>query len=195
MLKPIFVVVEGLDGVGKSTVADLLATSLKAELLTTPPKELSAVRDTIDSNLADIYPARFYYYASTVLRASVRAQELLLGGRSDVMDRYLASTIAYARLGGFEPCRDALERDCLTPDVTLFLTAGADVRDQRIRGRDKTTRIDRDSLERADRLCTIYQAELQQEYHGRVISIDTTELAPKEVVELAMGMMQEVAVC
>ena len=103
---PAFIVLEGLDGVGKSTTAEALAAALGAALLCTPPPELAPFRPYIDARPA----LRPGYYATGNVLAAAAAAEALRAGRHVVLDRFHASTIAYALARGSEtlpPAGDA----------------------------------------------------------------------------------------
>ncbi len=118
-----FIVVEGLDGTGKSTLAAHLAERLGATLLRTPATELSTVRPVVDEAFAQSPVAAQLFYGATVVLASDRARTLLAQGTPVVIDRYWLSTVVYAA------CRDAhidlspVEPVLLRPDLTVFVDA------------------------------------------------------------------------
>ena len=65
-------VLEGLDGSGKTTLARALADHLGAVPCTTPDPRLRAVRQVVDEALAADPLAGPLFYASTVLAASAQ---------------------------------------------------------------------------------------------------------------------------
>ena len=130
--RPVFVVVEGLDGVGKTTLVSELARRLEADVLTTPSVELRDVRRHVDLALADSPAALQAWYAATVLAASDAARGRLAAGRSVVVDRYWLSTLAYSELRGDRMRLPEVERRLLQPDGTLYLYADRKTRRQRI---------------------------------------------------------------
>lgn len=113
--RPISVVLEGLDGVGKSTVSRLLAQRLSAVLLQTPIPAMHAMRPYFDALHSTVQPAhdpaappegspdraswlagvRHGYYMAGNFLAGAQMCETLSAGCSVVMDRYYASTKAY----------------------------------------------------------------------------------------------------
>lgn len=182
--KPVVVVVEGLDGTGKSTAARLLADRLGAELVQTPPAELQDVRSLIDDALRPSPLARKLFYAATVALASDEARRNLAAGRSTVIDRYWLSTLAYGELLGADTSLAAVGAALLRPTLTLLLEAPTAVRLGRMRQRALVTSGDRESL------CEGTAARLLRAFlgHARALSyplerIDVTELSPDAVVE------------
>jgi thymidylate kinase len=91
---PLCIVLEGLDGVGKSTAAAGLARRLGARLLHTPPSELSSFRAYFDA-AAEPGMKRGYYMVGNFLAAEAMAKAAREGAHV-VCDRFFASTRAYA---------------------------------------------------------------------------------------------------
>jgi len=143
---PAVIVLEGLDGVGKSTTARHLADLLDAELLATPGADLEPARSFLEPHL-DAHPeARMLWYAATVVRASDRLRALRQAGRAAVVDRYFLSTLAYAELRGATLGLAEVERALLVPDLTFYLHAPHHVREARLHGRPRNTPEDRRTL-------------------------------------------------
>ena len=126
-----FIVLEGLDGSGKSTVAADLARRLDAVLMTTPGELLRAVRPQVLAGLLGLV-ARQAFYLATVEQASEEARESLAQGRSVVLDRYLLSTMVYAVQRGPALRWPELERRLLPADITVFLDLPLPVRRARL---------------------------------------------------------------
>ena len=85
-----FIVIEGLDATGKSTLVDELAKSLNATLLQCPPRlEAPGFTDGDLRSYFDDRPAvqRHAYYRAASLIASEQAEIALRKGHV-VMDRY-----------------------------------------------------------------------------------------------------------
>ena len=128
-----FIVIEGVDGVGKTTIARTLAFQLGAVYVRTPTSTLeSFVQHTSDGakmklrhyvdQLARTSPrTRFLFYLFCVSEASHHIEGLL--ETTDVVcDRYLASTLAYHRV--LEPELASVDVewiDCLQPDFQFLL--------------------------------------------------------------------------
>lgn len=146
---PAVIVLEGLDGVGKSTTARRLADLLDAELLATPGADLEPARSFLEPHL-DAHPeARMLWYAATVVRASDRLRALRQAGRAAVVDRYFLSTLAYAELRGASLRLAEVERCLVPPHLTVYLHAPRAAREARMRTRSTNTVEDHRTLDPA----------------------------------------------
>jgi thymidylate kinase len=100
---PTSVVVEGLDGVGKSTAAAALAQRLGAVLLRTPPDSMRSFRSYFhdpsrpdEAGNGSAAMRKAYYMVGNFVAGSEMAGAVR-SGRSAVCDRYFPSTVAYVR--------------------------------------------------------------------------------------------------
>ena len=93
--RPCSIVLEGLDGTGKSTTCAVLAQRLNAHCMRTPPESMQDFRKYFDNQSID---ARNSYYMVGNFLAGKDMQRRTEEGETVVVDRYYASTIAY-RLG------------------------------------------------------------------------------------------------
>lgn len=114
------IVVEGLDGVGKSTFAKGLAVALGALHRSTPGPELGRVRPVLEDCLGHDRVARSVFYASTVLAEGSRARAERAAGRDVVVDRYWLSTRVYAPVEA-EAGLEALAAFLHPADLTIYL--------------------------------------------------------------------------
>jgi dTMP kinase len=138
LARPMFIVLEGLDGAGKTTCARMLADFLDAQSMTTPSPEVREHRDAIVGSFAGNQEAAHLFYLSTVVAASSQVGQVLASGRSVVMDRYFLSTQAYAEFRGSNLQLDYLGSRLAAADLTVYLDAPAAVRAQRLSGRNPT---------------------------------------------------------
>ena len=98
------IVLEGLDGVGKSTAILGLADKLGARVMHTPPDSMLGFRSHFDDISPENRERRNAYYEVGNFLAGVEMRNAVSEGKSVVMDRYYASTVAY-RVGrcGVDP--------------------------------------------------------------------------------------------
>ena len=187
--KPCFVVLEGADGVGKSTLAVELAARLDAVLLSTPLHELAAVRSVVDAVFEDCPLARQVWYAATVLSASCRARQLLERGRSVVLDRYWLSTRCYAQVTGQALELSEVQNLLATPDLTAYLHAPLAVRRERVGRRACLQPHDRMTLseEGHARLDAAYRGGASLPVVGRWLALDAGAFGPEELAEAVVG--------
>ncbi|MCA9716701.1 MAG: AAA family ATPase [Myxococcales bacterium] len=184
MKTPCFIVIEGLDGCGKSTLTRLLAQRLHAEALATPLASFPAeARRAAERMCHDDPLARMLFYASTVAAASTRTRELLASGQSVVMDRYWLSTLTYHRFMGVTCELPELESALLPADLTVFLNVSTETRKSRLHERGALLDHDRMTLRpgAGERLAELYRACSHRAVTGRYLEIAADSLAPEEL--------------
>ncbi len=145
MKPPLFLALEALDGVGKTTLACDLANRLGGVSMDTPGSELRACSPAVLAALGPHQAARCLFYGASVLVAGQRARALVGGGTTVVMDRYWLSTISYARARGVALDVAAIEEVVPPPDVTVLVTLDEQERQRRLRERG-CTEADRETL-------------------------------------------------
>lgn len=192
MSRPVFIALEGMDGTGKSTLARALAEALDARLLRTPADELAHARPDIDAALAPSAVATQLFYAATVALASDQARRLMADGRSVVMDRYWASTLAYAQCRSDQVELDGVARTLLTPDLTVYLTADDRVRARRMARRGMSV-ADRASLAQRAALRAAYERALLAFPGRRLLRLDTGGRALAQLASEVLGGVASLA--
>jgi dTMP kinase len=140
-----FIVIEGLDGTGKSTTAKTLAKALGGKFLTTPLDKFKAVRPELEKIYGDESLARQLFYTSTAVCSSNRVLEELAKHRCVVIDRYWLSTQVYHswRTNGEHFLLSEVEASILKPDLTVYLNISLEERIKRLGGRSDNTEEDR----------------------------------------------------
>jgi dTMP kinase len=198
------VTIEGLDGAGKTTLAQALAAEMQrrgvsVRLLREPGGvPLSErIRELVKDPAAQVSPR-----AEALLYAAARAQLIgellapaLAQGELVLLDRFVDSSLAYQGAGrglGIEQVRaiNLFATGGLTPDRTLLLRISPQV--GRARQQDRGEQPDR--LEREDTqffgvLAAAYDALAQQE-PARIRTIDAT-LAPAQVLAQALAALAD----
>ena len=147
-----FIVIEGADGTGKSTLAAALAQHLNATLTAEPSRAL--IGQWVRANL-DALPAvalAFLFAADRAQHVSEVIAPALARGGNVICDRYIPSSVAYQGLDAI-----ALNTSFPVPDLTILLTASPRVARQRIAARDALTPFE---ARHADELPSKYIAAL-----------------------------------
>lgn len=174
-MKAQFVSLEGLSGVGKSTISRMLAETMCAELVGTIPYTFSDLRKVLDrSNMTSIH-ARFLFYLAAVLEGEKSIRTILQSGKNVVVESYLYRTIAFHRGMGSD-IDISIPESILLPDVIFHLVCEEGERQQRRRMRQKQETY-------WDRLAEQNTKNILREYHRfQMKVIDTTYLEPEVVV-------------
>jgi len=185
--RPWFVVVEGLDGAGKSTLVQRLGETFGAQILSSSHAISAEVRDACDRRHGLRGTSRQLFYAYSVSLTSDAARISLARGTCVVVDRYWASTLAYPRvLGDVTNVIEKVAETLLTPTLTLFLDAPRDVRAARIEARGGAARgIDAASLERDDALRAAYLDAFRAPGVVGELEIVAADRGPEEVLQRA----------
>jgi dTMP kinase len=198
------ITIEGLDGAGKSTLADALAARLVAaaprvELLREPGGvEVSErIRALVKDPTLAIAPRAeaLLYAAARAQLVDERIEPLLSGGTIVLLDRFVDSSLAYQGAGrglGVEDVR-AINRFAtgpIAPDRTLLLRISP--ADGRARQRIRDEAPDRLELEREDFFATIAAAydELALAEPDRIRVIDASS-SPEEVLGEALAAVAD----
>ena len=193
-----FLVIEGCNGVGKSTITEYLCGRLGATAFHYPP-EFVAFRGNVnlDERVASL-PRLVYYLAATLhLSDLVRAQ---LARSHVVCDRYLASPIslmigesAIQETEASQLTEPFLSYLCM-PDLTLLLTADHAVASARIHKRSREsgmfTPVARRVLESEEFFHKRQDAARRWAMRlGPVLELDTTNLSPEEMCNSAWSLL------
>jgi len=169
-----FIVLEGLDGAGKSEVSKLLASSIDACIYRTPPAEYKQIRSLVDS--AGCKRAQFHYYISGVFYASAKIKELVSQGHSVICDRYYYSTLSY--FSDLPESKSIDTSNFLQPDFSFFLDVTDDaVREARVLGRAPAGWAEEMCSKNDERLRIISSYQ-----RFNLIQIETSKLTIAEVV-------------
>lgn len=187
------IVVEGLDGAGKTTLSKSLAAALGAEWTTTPGKALRLLREDIELALDGPIAHQLFYAASVVSEANAVAPALARG-QDVVVDRYWASTVAYAALRGDGADLRSVERSVRAADVTIFLTLREEVRRSRLLQRGASPGdVATFDTERRERLKRAFVQALRSPLAGWVVGIDVSELDQAGTLRAVLAALAEPA--
>lgn len=170
----IFVSIEGVDGVGKTTVAKLLAADGAYHYHKSPSGVFAQLRGEIDLHATPL--ERYCFYRLAVQSDSAQIAQLLQS-TSVVCDRYKATTAAYHFAMDPRIRQIHEESTLLVPHFSFLLEARSDVRKDRMIKRatiTSDTALERNSA-LLDRVNEVFRT-------FGLISIDTSDTTTEEVV-------------
>ena len=173
-----FIVLEGLDGVGKSTLANKLAEQLGAQFMSTPGDRFKAIRSPVMEAFGEDQLAKALFYAATVSSEGRKARSIVDQGRSVVMDRYWASTLAYAKALGVSANIDALESDLIPAEITVLITLDENTRLKRLHQRGMTAE-DLETINAEFKQAVMRELELRSDITVDVSTLDPAVAATK----------------
>ena len=193
-----FLVIEGCNGVGKSTIEKYLTARIGASTFHYPPEFVSFRREVrLDECVAPLPRLVYYLAASLHLSDLVRAQ---LTQSHVICDRYLASPLSLM-IG--ESAIEEMEARHLTepfesylcmPDLILLLTAEHAAASARIHNRSlgsgiltpvaRRMRESEEFFHKRENACRRLAMR-----PGRVVELDTTNLSPEEMCNSAWSLL------
>ena len=188
-----FIVIEGLDGTGKSTLMPELVKHLAATQLKCPPKlHAPSLSDEDLRSHFDRRPSaqRRAYYRAANLIASELAEAALRNGHV-VMDRYWTSTVAFTPLDDdshpYQKWHGRYPSELRNPDIVILLTVDEENRAKRMRERGEPITTEEKNLagDVAHR-----EAVLQVYRQFNPIEINTSGLMPDAVLEAVLAELK-----
>ncbi len=142
--KPFFVAIEGVIGVGKTTLARLLQPRLEAELLLEAFEENPFLAKFYEDQARYAFQTQMFFLLSRYRQQTQHVPRLLAQGRSILADYTFAKDAIFARLTlqGDEwemylRVHEALAEKLPRPDLVVYLRATPDTLMQRIALRDR----------------------------------------------------------
>ncbi len=177
-----FVALDGPNGVGKTSAISALGDLLKARGV-----PFTAVRQPSDTQLGQFIRRGEERYRGLTLAALVVADRVLLvdqvirpalaGRQVVVTDRHIGSTLALQRVDGvdLEVLWD-LNSGVLVPDLSVFLSAPADVLERRLNDRGRTSRFEHtDGISETESQFFAEAADLMERKGARVLRLSTVD--------------------
>lgn len=183
---PDFYALEGLDGVGKSSVARALAERKDAEYLRCPPNKLDSIREWIDNDQRST-ETKFLLYLGGNSAVSDEIRRELEEGNDVILDRYYPTTVAYHAI---EMDQDLLsvvdETNLIEPDEFIYLEADQETRNERISSRDASKRGE-DDFE--------FISQVETQYNDLIQELDMVEVEAVEGIDNVVDRIIEEVEC
>ena len=188
-----FIVIEGLDATGKSTLVEKLSYKLNATKLSCPPEIMipsiteGSARTHFDS-LSALQRRAFYRFSNLVASEEV---EQHIANSHVVMDRYWTSTAAFSAMDdGFEHDVELGQypSEIRIPDLVILLTVDEENRLIRLRRRGEAETSEESELAQSK---SKREKVLQGYKEFNPVIIDTSNKSPEEVCQEALQIIEE----
>lgn len=196
-----FVVLEGLDGCGKSHTSKLVAQKLKAALKSTPPPAIMSLREKFDAH--DPLLRRAYYSLGNYIAAYDIKQ--VLHKQPVVMDRFWHSTSTYGMANEIIK-NDKLKppdedddmyfwpKDLMKPDLVIYLTVSETIRLQRL-SRRKNFTLEEDELKKNAKFREILNSIYKNMKNPDLLVIDNSERSVHQSSDDIVKIIKDLPIC
>ncbi len=178
-----YISIEGVIGVGKTTLARLLKSSFESEILLEIFEENPFLSDFYSDRERYAFQTQIFFLLSRYHQQRRTVPDLLAAGTSLISDYTFAKDTLFARLNlkgdeleMYDKVHEALGEKIPKPDLIVLLSADTDVLMERIALRDRPyeRNMERDYI---DRLNRAYQDFFSEPYDSTpVLNIDSNRL-------------------
>jgi deoxyguanosine kinase len=178
-----YIAIEGVIGVGKTTLARLLAPSFQAEVLLEVFEENPFLSDFYGDRQRYAFQTQIFFLLSRYHQQRRKVHELLEGGKSLFSDYTFAKDSLFAsinlhgdELDMYRRVHEALAEKIIMPDLLVYLRADTSVLMQRIAMRDRSYERNMDG-NYIDQLNHAYEDFFSKPYEGTpILVIDSNPL-------------------
>jgi deoxyguanosine kinase len=178
-----YVAIEGVIGVGKTTLARLLQPAFEAEVLLEIFEENPFLSDFYADRARYAFQTQIFFLLSRYRQQNNAVPQILSTGKSLLSDYTFAKDALFAginlsgdELSMYHKVHEALGEKIIKPDLLVYLQAGTDVLMQRITLRDRSyeRQMERDYI---DELNHAYEDFFSGPFdHTPILKIDTNAL-------------------
>lgn len=184
-MKNLFIAFEGVDGAGKTTLAEMVTRELKYKYLSAIPDLLNPILPEISKTKSPLATFNFFSLCNSYRSFEIKE---LLATNGVIIDRYFFSTFSYHRLMLGEQVDEVLDlyrnekSNFFLPNIIIFVTASRDVIGQRIskreNGQDKKKWYG-DKISLSLDIVSSYQITLEK-MQIPYFHLDTSDKTPEE---------------
>jgi deoxyguanosine kinase len=179
----VYIAIEGVIGVGKTTLARLLRPMLEAEILLEIFEENPFLSDFYGDRARYAFQTQIFFLLSRYHQQRRTVPDLLAAGKALLSDYTFAKDALFARINlkgdeleMYHKVHEALGEKIPKPDLIVYLRADTDVLMQRIASRDRPYERNMER-EYIDLLNRTYEESFSQPYQdASVLPIDTNPL-------------------
>jgi deoxyguanosine kinase len=183
-----YIAIEGVIGVGKTTLARLLQPAFDSELLLEVFEENPFLSDFYSDRERYAFQTQIFFLLSRYHQQRRGVKAILESGKSLLSDYTFAKDSLFARINlkgdeleMYKRVHEALAEKIIMPDLLVYLRADTSVLMQRIAFRDRSYERNMESSY-IDELNQAYEEFFSHPYDGtRVLTIDTN---PRDYEEL-----------
>lgn len=178
-----YIAIEGVIGVGKTTLARLLQTAFEAQVLLEEFEENPFLARFYEDRARFAFQTQIFFLLSRYDQQRYRVPDVLRNGTNLLADYTFDKDALFARinlrgdeLDTYDRLHAALAEKIPIPDLVVYLQADTDVLMQRIALRDRAYER---NMDRAyiDELNQVYEAfYTSQRWRSPVLAIDTNDL-------------------
>jgi thymidylate kinase len=180
-----FIVFEGIDGSGKSTVSRLVAERTGGVYYSTPPEKYRQLRKTVDTS-SDLQ-RHYEFYRDAVIEASGELEAIESANKIVVCDRYWLSTLVYHRAGNLVLDGSDFVR-LKRPDLTVFLYVSPSEQSRRSQERGGK---EVGNIEGFQSVLSRLYYEALTEFGLSFISLNTDHFSPEECAEIVCAAVKK----
>jgi thymidylate kinase len=186
------IAIEGIDGVGKSTIAQQLADRLVFTFIEKPLKYLFdnegedqnyiRIRDYVNKQPDRVFSSWFYGLGNIFLYHKFKGQNI-------ITDRHLVSNYCWSGTQESEPVFDLLVKELGSPDFTFLIYASPEVVVGRIKNRDQ----DDHDIKKAKLIPELYpkMESFLKRYNMKYVLIDSSHLAVDQILTIILDTLKQ----